>query len=138
MRLIGLTVLLIVCITLAPGAAEAQHAGRVYRIGYLGTAVSPPHVWDAFLLGLRELGWIEGQTIVIEQRNAEGRYKRLPELAADLVRLRVDVIVAAGPVAPLAAKQATNTIPIIMTNHGTRLVVDSLRAWGDLAQMLRG
>ena len=103
---------------LAPRAAKAQKAGRTYRIGYLGTVIAPPDVWEAFLRGLRDLGWIEGQTIVIDQRNAEGQYERLPELAADLVRLKVDIIVATGPVAPLAAKQATNTIPIVMTNHG--------------------
>jgi putative ABC transport system substrate-binding protein len=118
MRLIGLAVVLSASLILMPIGAETQQAGKVYRIGYLGTTTSAPHTWDAFLRGLRELGWIEGQTIVIEQRNAEERYERLPELAADLVRLRVDVIVAAGPVAPLAAKQATNTIPIVMTNHG--------------------
>src|SRR5262245_16724390 len=107
MRLIGLAVVLTFSLFLAPLAGEAQQAGKMYRIGYLGTtAAVPPHIWDAFLGGLREFGWIEGQTIVIEQRNAEERYERLPELAADLVRLRVDVIVAAGPVAPLAAKRA--------------------------------
>jgi|SRR5262245_17872152 len=118
MRLIGLAVVLAVSLLIAPLAAPAQQPGKVYRIGYLGTtAAVPPPIWDAFLGGLREFGWVEGQTIVIEQRNAEERYDRLPELAADLVRLRVDVIVAAGPVAPLAAKRATNTIPIVMTNH---------------------
>jgi putative ABC transport system substrate-binding protein len=118
MRLIGLAVVLALGLILAPLAGEAQQAGKVWRIGYLGTAPSPPHVWEAFLGGLRELGWVEGQTIVIDQRNAEGQYERLPDLAADLVRLKVDIIVAAGPVAPLAAKRATNTIPIVMTNHG--------------------
>ena len=101
-----------------PLGLGAQPDRQVYRIGYLGTTTAPPPVWEAFLRGLSELGWVEGQTIVIEQRNAEEQYERLPELAADLVRLRVDIIVAAGPVAPLAAKQATNTIPIVMTNHG--------------------
>jgi putative ABC transport system substrate-binding protein len=115
-------VTLVVAITLglfpAPRGVGAQPPRRVYRIGYLGTTAAPLPVWEAFLRGLSELGWVEGQTIVIEHRNAEERYERLPELAADLVRLRVDIIVAAGPVAPLAAKQATNTIPIVMTNHG--------------------
>jgi len=117
MRLIRLALILAVSLTLAPLAVEAQQSGKVYRIGYLGTTAAPPHIWEAFLGGLREFGWVEGQTIVIERRNAEERYERLPELAADLVRLRVDIIVAAGPVAPLAAKRATNTIPIVMTNH---------------------
>ena len=102
----------------APLDVGAQPPRKLYRIGYLGTTAAPPAVWEAFLRGLSELGWVEGQTIVIEQRNAEERYERLPELAADLVRLRVDIIVAAGPVAPLAAKRVTNTIPIVMTNHG--------------------
>src|SRR5262249_24857631 len=131
MRRIGLAILLAVSLTLVPLVTEAQQPGKVYRIGYLGTAEAPPPVWDAFLLGLRELAWVEGQTIVIEQRNAEGRYERLSELAADLVRLRVDIIVAAGPVAPLAAKRATNTIPIVMTNHadpvGSELVASLAR-----------
>jgi ABC-type uncharacterized transport system substrate-binding protein len=105
----------------APLTAEAQQAGKVYRIGYLGTTAAPPQVWEAFLRGLRERGWVEGATIIIERRNAEERYERLPQLAADLVRLRVDIIVAAGPVAPLAAKQATTTIPIVMTYHGDPL-----------------
>jgi len=86
MRRIGLAILLAVSLTLVPLVTEAQQPGKVYRIGYLGTAEAPPPVWDAFLLGLRELAWVEGQTIVIEQRNAEGRYERLSELAADLVR----------------------------------------------------
>jgi len=97
MRLIGLAVVLSLSLTLAPLAVEAQQSGKVYRIGYLGTTVAPPHIWEAFLGGLREFGWVEGQTIVIERRNAEERYERLSELAADLVRLRVDIIVAAGP-----------------------------------------
>lgn len=118
MRPIEFAVVLAVSLLLAPLAGEAQQPGKVYRIGYLGTTTAvPAPIWDAFLGGLREFGWVEGQTIVIEQRNAEERYKRLPELAADLVRLRVDIIVAAGPVAPLAAKKATSTIPIVMTNH---------------------
>jgi putative ABC transport system substrate-binding protein len=101
-----------------PLAAHSQQAGRVYRIGYLGNVPTPPALWEAFVRGLRELGWVEGQNMVIEPRNAEGRYERLPDLATDLVRRRVDVIVAAGSPAPLAAKRATNTIPIVMTNAG--------------------
>ncbi len=102
----------------APLTADAQQAGKVYRIGYLGNSPTPPPLWEAFLRGLRDLGWVEGQNIVIERRNAEGRYERLPDLAADLVRLRVDIIVASGSPAPLAAKRATSTIPIVMTNAG--------------------
>ena len=80
----------------APLAAEGEQAGKVYRIGYLSGAsatVSPRYV-EAFRQALRELGWVEGQNIVIEYRVAEGRFERLPDLAAELVRLKVDIIVA--------------------------------------------
>ncbi len=113
-----LAVTLIFSVLLSPLAADAQQAAKVYRIGYLGNVPTPPTLWEAFLRGLRELGWVEGQKLVIERRNAEGRFERLPDLAADLVRLKVDLIVAAGSPAPLAAKRATNTIPIVMTNAG--------------------
>jgi putative ABC transport system substrate-binding protein len=100
----------------APLAAEAQKAGTVARIGFLGTA-SPstrsPGL-DAFRQGLRELGWVEGQNTVIEYRLAEGRRDRLPALAAQLARLGVDVIVTVGTQGVLAAKNATETIPIVM------------------------
>ena len=76
---------------------------------------------SAFFDGLREWGWVEGKTVVFENRNAEDQLERLPELAADLIRLKVDVIVAAGTLAPLAAKQATATIPIVMTTAGDPL-----------------
>jgi putative ABC transport system substrate-binding protein len=99
----------------APLAAEAQQAGKVYRIGYLsaGSGTSNPRVLEAFRQGLRELGWVEGQNIVIEYRWAEGRFGRLSDLAAELVRLKVDVIVASPTPAALAAKNATGTIPIV-------------------------
>jgi putative ABC transport system substrate-binding protein len=99
-----------------PFAAEAQTAGKVWRIGYLGTS-SPalePNLVNAFRQGLREFGHIEGQDIVIEYRWAEGKYDRFPELAAELVQLKVDVILTAGTPGALAAKQATRTIPIVM------------------------
>jgi ABC-type uncharacterized transport system substrate-binding protein len=99
----------------APLGAEGQQAGKVYRIGYLSASsdTSNPHVREAFRQGLRELGWVEGQNIIIEYRWAEGRFDRLPDLAAELVRLQVDVIVAAPTPAALAAKNATGTIPIV-------------------------
>ncbi len=99
----------------APRIADAQPAGKVYRVGYL-TAISVtanPRVLEAFRQGLRDLGWVEGQNIVIEYRSAEGRFNRLPDLAAELVRLKVDVIVAAPTSAALAAKNATGTVPIV-------------------------
>ena len=102
----------------APLAAEGQPAGMVYRVGYLSGAsatVSPRFV-EAFRQALRELGWIEGQSIVIEYRFAEGRFDRLPELAAELVRRKVDLIVANLTPTAVAAKNATATIPIVMIN----------------------
>jgi putative tryptophan/tyrosine transport system substrate-binding protein len=102
----------------APHVAEAQPAGKVPRVGYL--SASSPAVEGArrkaFSEGLRELGWIEGQNILIEERGAVGQYAKLPDLAAELVKLKPDVIVAAGDTAvikPLRA--ATSAIPIVMT-----------------------
>jgi len=101
----------------APLAAGAQPAGKVYRIGYISN--SPPNtpessrLHEAFRQGLRERGWVEGRNAVIEWRFAEGRMERFPDLAADLVRLKVDLIVTTGGPAARAAKQATTTIPIV-------------------------
>jgi putative ABC transport system substrate-binding protein len=98
-----------------PLTAEAQQAGKVYRVGFLW------HSWStatsqfvaAFRQGLRELAWVEGQNIVVEDRWGESRSDRLHDLAAELVRLRVDVLVASGAPATRAAKEATTTIPIV-------------------------
>ena len=100
--------------------ANAQQAGKIFRIGFLdaSTASGSAVLVDAFRQELSKLGWIEGKNITIEYRFAEQRPERLPELAADLVRLKVDLIVASGAPAPLAAKRATSTIPIVMTNAG--------------------
>jgi putative ABC transport system substrate-binding protein len=98
----------------APLAVDAQQPGRGYRIGYI--AISAPDAspsFAAFQQGLRELGWLEGRNVVIEYRYSAGRSERLPPLAAELVRLKVDVIVANAALATLAAKQATATIPIV-------------------------
>jgi putative tryptophan/tyrosine transport system substrate-binding protein len=100
---------------------EAQQSRKVYRIGYLlpGNAASESTVSDATRLALRELGYIEGQNIAFEYRYAEGKRNRFPELAAELVRLNVNLIVAAGgTTAILAAKNATRTIPIVMMGAG--------------------
>ncbi len=99
-----------------PLATEAQQAGKIYRIGYLSAAApaASATVIDAFRQGLRERGWVEGQNIVIDYRFAEGRYDRLPDLAAELVRLNIDVIVAAPTPPAMAASKATRTIPIVM------------------------
>src|SRR6266481_2347001 len=104
----------------APLAAEAQVPGKVPRVGFLGPrtrADAAPYL-DAFLLGLRETGWVEGKNIFIEYRWAEGRQERLPDLAAELVRLKVDVILAGPTSAAVAAKNATSTIPIVTTSAG--------------------
>lgn len=100
----------------APLASEAQQPGKVYRIGYLSapTRKSVEHVLQAFLRALRELGWVEDQNLIIEYRWAEGKLERLPDLAAELVRRKVDVIVAPASSAALAAKNATSSIPIVM------------------------
>jgi putative ABC transport system substrate-binding protein len=99
-----------------PFAAKAQEPGKVYRLGYLSapTRQSVERGLEAFLRKLRQLGWVDGQNLVIEYRWAEGNVERLPELATELVRLKVDVIVAPAGSAALAAKNATSTIPIVM------------------------
>src|SRR5450432_2362338 len=100
----------------AVGAADAQQAGKVYRIGYLSApsreSVAQAH--EAFRRALRELGWIEGQNLIIEYRWANGKVERLPDLAAELVALNLDLIVAPAGSAALAAKKATSSIPIVM------------------------
>lgn len=112
-------------------AAGAQPAARMPRIGYLGNS-SPSlesNLFAAFRQGLRDLGYIDGQNIVIESRWAEGDNDRFSALLADLIRLKVDVIVAAGTPGILAAKQATKTIPIVMAVSGDAVgtsLVDSL------------
>jgi len=101
--------------------AEAQQAGKIFRIGYLdgGTAAGMAGLLKAFLQELSKLGWIEGKNFTIEYRFAENKGReRLPELAADLVRLKVDLIVVAGTPVALAAKNATTTIPIVMAAVG--------------------
>jgi putative ABC transport system substrate-binding protein len=98
----------------APGQ---QPRGKTARVGFLHF-VSSPLLDEAFQEGLRELGYVEGQNIVIEYRSAEGKDERLPGLAAELVRLKVDVIVAASPPATEAAKRATSTVPIVFALSG--------------------
>src|SRR5215471_12260681 len=99
-----------------PVAARAQASGKTYRIGFLGvfSYAEYKRLVDALLMGLRQLGYDEGKNIVIHYRWAEGRYDRLPELAAELVNLNVDVLVAHSTPGAQAAKQATSTIPIVV------------------------
>jgi ABC-type uncharacterized transport system substrate-binding protein len=101
----------------APLAVAAQQPGKVYRIGLLSPTSQSPSI-EAIREGLRTLGYVEGQNLVIEYRSAEGRFDRLPDFAVELVRLHVDVIVAVVTQASLAAKNATSTIPIVMMAVG--------------------
>src|SRR5262245_36233349 len=105
----------------APLAVEAQQAGKIWKIGWLssGTRSNKSVLQNAFLEGLQELGHGVGRDVIIEQRDADGRAERLPPLAAELVRLSVDVIVTSeGVPATRAAKNATRSIPIVMTEAG--------------------
>jgi putative ABC transport system substrate-binding protein len=119
-------------------AAEAQPAGKMPQVGILSqgspSTSSPFH--DRLREGLRELGYVEGQNIVIEYRWAEGKYDRLPELAAELVRLKVDLIVADGTAGVHAAQRTTSTIPIVMTSAGdpirTGLVASLAKPGGNI------
>ena len=109
--------------------AQAQQAGKIPRIGFLLAPARSAVLesLDAFRQGLREIGYVEGQNIVIEYRYAEGKFDRLPDLAAELVRLNVDVIVAAGgTIAIKPAKNAARTIPIVMTGPPIRSLPASL------------
>ena len=119
-------------------SAQAQQTGKIFRIGFLdnGTASGSAVLLEAFRQELSKLGWIEGKNITIEYRFAEQKHERMPELAADLVRLKVDLIVAVGTPAALAAKRATTTIPIVMTNAadpvGAGLVASLARPGGNV------
>jgi len=99
-----------------PLGAAAQQPSRVPRVGYLFsfTPAEGQHLWEACRQGLRELGYVEGRNIAIEARWTDGRYERLPELVAELVRLKVDVMVVQATPGSLAAKAATSTIPIVI------------------------
>ena len=108
-----------------PLAAHAQQPGRVWRIGVLETTSMAMNAanFEAFRQNLRDLGYIEEQNLIIEYRSAEGRSERFADLAADLLRLNIDVIVTRGTPAVLAAKKATTTIPIVMAATGDPLMV---------------
>jgi putative ABC transport system substrate-binding protein len=118
MKKAGLSSILVAVVLLAVGlSVEAHQAKKVPRVGVLwlySPAIASPFA-EAFRQGLRELGYVEGKNIVIEYRHAEGKYDRLPSLAAELVRLNVDIIVTASTQAAQAGQQATRSIPIVMT-----------------------
>jgi len=104
----------------APLAARAQQVGKVYRIGILETIPAAQNAanLDALRKGLRDLGYVEGRNLIIEYRSADGRAERFPDLASELVRLKVDLIVTRGTPAARAAKNATGTIPVVMATMG--------------------
>ena len=106
----------------APAAAEAQRTGRIPKLCFLtfdpGTAQSPSPRFEAFFQGLRDLGYVDGQTITIDYLSAEGRGERFPALAADCLRLKADIVVVTTTPAAEAAKNATRTIPIVMHSLG--------------------
>ena len=119
LRSIGLISTLVLGLLATPLTAEAQQAGKVYRVGVLRFRGSPDHPnIQAFRQGLRDLGWVEGQNITLEYRWAKGRRDRLPVLAAELVRLKVDVIVVSGNRSIRVVKKATSTIPIVVAHTG--------------------
>jgi len=122
LRIIGLIVTLVLGLLAPPLAAEAQQGGKVYRIGFLwdSPAVFPDAI-EAFRQGLRDLGYVEGRNITIEYRWAEGKPERMRELAEELVRLKVDVIMAPSSIYTGAAKRATSTIPIVFMSHADPL-----------------
>ena len=121
-----------------PLTAQAQLAGKVARIGFLRAASPQPADLEAFRQGLRDLGHIEGQQVMIEPRYAAGVVARLPDLAAELVRLQPDVIVVDGTLAAKAAGAATSTIPIVFTLVSDPVASGSLRASRGRAGTSRG
>ena len=133
-------ILLALCsLLLAPcSAVDAQQAEKIFRIGFLdsSTASGSAVLWEAFRQEMHTLGWIEGRNITIEYRFAEQRNERLAELAADLVRLNVDLILVTGIPLALAAKKATSSIPIVMTSVtdpvGAGLIASLARPGGNV------
>src|SRR5579871_1516128 len=115
------TVFVLLALVAVPPAIEAQPTSKVYRIGYLHAESASPgnrRLFEALRSELKNLGYFEGKNSVIEARWADGMYDRLPALAAELVRLKLDVLVTHGTKASLAAKRATTTIPIVMAVTG--------------------
>jgi putative ABC transport system substrate-binding protein len=133
-NVIGLTLsamLFALCVS-----AEAQQASKIYRIGFLSTNPPEAHGWNALLDGLRERGYIEGRNIVFERRFSEGKAERFPEFAAEMVRLKADIIIVTTTPAAFAAKNATQTIPIIIPTAldpvGAGLVASLARPGGNI------
>jgi putative ABC transport system substrate-binding protein len=128
---------LVLALLAVPLTTEAQPAGKLWRVGYLSSSSAERERarLAAFQQGLRELGYVEGKSIFIEQRYAGGEFERLPELAAELARLNIDVFVVAGAPAAHAAKKASNVTPIVMTAVADPVgmgLVASLRPGGSI------
>ncbi len=125
----------------APLAAEAQPARKSPRVGFVeaGSRSANQHFVDAFRAGLRELGYIEGQNITVEERWAEGRIERFPDLLRDLLRQKVDVIVQASSPGAVAAKKITATVPVVFVGVndpvGLGLVESLARPGGNLTRL---
>jgi putative ABC transport system substrate-binding protein len=138
MRLIGLAVILALSLNVAPLAAGAQQAARLPRIGVLfaSTPAATSHLLDGLRQGLREHGYVEGQHIILERRYGQAGAERMSDVAAELVRLKVDVLVAATDPATAALRQQTQTIPIVMANGtdpvGTGFVASLARPGGNV------
>ena len=130
------TVLALAALGAAPLSTRAQQADKVWRIGFLSSASGPDESIEAFREQLRSLGYLEGRNLLIEYRWGAGKEERLPELAAELVRLKVDVIVTRGQQSVVAAKRATSTIPIVIGSAadpvGTGLIDSLARPGGNI------
>ncbi len=138
-RLIGLLITLALGLLMVPLTSVAQSPAKVPRVGWLSDGLrggTQSHLHEAFLKGLRDLGYVEGQNIVIERRDARGMLERLPDLVANLVGIKVDVIVTGGVLTTSAAQRITTSIPIIMTSAGdpvgTGLVSSLARPGGNV------
>jgi len=133
MRLIGLAVVFAVSLILAPLTAEPQPVVKTPRVGWLSDGLrtgSQPSLHEAFLQGLRDLGYVQGQTVIVERRDAAEKMERLDRLAAELVSHDVTVIVATSGAAALAAKRATTSIPIVMAESGDPVAIGLVASLG--------
>jgi len=112
---VGIITTLVLCVLAVPCVVKAQPPVRVYRVGFISPlpASPEPPTLHAFRQGMRELGYVEGRTVILETRFADGRQARFPDLVADLLRLQVDVLVVGSEVGVLAAQKATTTVPIV-------------------------
>ena len=120
-----------ICATLAiPLTAQGQQAGKMWRIGVVRASAPPPAEIEAFRHSLSELGYVEGNNLIIETRWAGGKEERLPALVAELIRLKVDLILSSAPAATLAAKEATTTIPIVMVTVADPLAFGFIHSLG--------